>query len=205
MAEGWATLMGLLNVDPIVEYCRRLDRPDEVAYEAKVSLMKNGRVISSAETIASDKEKASWSRSEQGIKSMAQTRAFGKACRLKYSWIVVMAGYVPTPAEEMDTFDKPAVVIPQPKPKYAPPQEAPIEFSEPPPEAKATTEYKQEPSKTISIKQQKMLFAVWMSAGFTKEDLKKHLQSACGIEHTAQLTRKQFDEILNLCEKEGKR
>lgn len=34
-------------------------------------------------------------------RSMAQTRAVGKAFRLSFSWIMVMAGYEPTPAEEM--------------------------------------------------------------------------------------------------------
>ncbi|MBK8185727.1 MAG: hypothetical protein IPK63_23660 [Candidatus Competibacteraceae bacterium] len=32
---------------------------------------------------------------------MAQTRATGKACRLAFSWIMSLAGYEPTPAEEM--------------------------------------------------------------------------------------------------------
>lgn len=107
--------------------------------------------------------------------------------------------------EEMEQADrsKGEVKMPQPIAKPEVTLEKPIEFSEPPPEA--NREYKQSPDKTISIKQQKMLFAVWMSAGFSKEDLKKHLQSAYSIEHTDKLTRKQFDEILTLCEKEGKR
>ena len=33
--------------------------------------------------------------------SMAQTRASAKACRIAYAHIVVLAGYEPTPAEEM--------------------------------------------------------------------------------------------------------
>lgn len=36
------------------------------------------------------------------LKSMAQTRATGKAYRQILSWVAVMAGYAPTPAEEMD-------------------------------------------------------------------------------------------------------
>lgn len=49
------------------------------------------------------------------LKSMAQTRATGKAFRQMLSWVAVMAGYQPTPAEEMDginvetprTYEKP--------------------------------------------------------------------------------------------------
>jgi hypothetical protein len=36
------------------------------------------------------------------LKSMAQTRACGKALRNVLAWVVVLAGYRPTPAEEMD-------------------------------------------------------------------------------------------------------
>lgn len=36
------------------------------------------------------------------LASMAQTRALSKAYRLDLGWVAVMAGYSPTPAEEMD-------------------------------------------------------------------------------------------------------
>ena len=36
------------------------------------------------------------------LRSMAQTRAQAKALRNVLAWVVVMAGYAPTPAEEMD-------------------------------------------------------------------------------------------------------
>ena len=35
------------------------------------------------------------------LRSMAQTRACAKALRNRFSWVVVLAGYSPTPAEEM--------------------------------------------------------------------------------------------------------
>ena len=35
------------------------------------------------------------------IASMAQTRAVSKAFRLALSWVMTLAGYEPTPAEEM--------------------------------------------------------------------------------------------------------
>lgn len=36
------------------------------------------------------------------LRSMAQTRAASKVCRLNYSWIAVLGGYAPTPAEEIN-------------------------------------------------------------------------------------------------------
>ena len=56
------------------------------------------------------------------LKSMAQTRACSKVLRQVFAWIVVLAGYKPTPAEEMtgneqfeehgDTGKKPPVTMP---------------------------------------------------------------------------------------------
>lgn len=40
------------------------------------------------------------------LRSMAQTRAGAKALRNALAWVVVLAGYKPTPAEEMDGLDK---------------------------------------------------------------------------------------------------
>lgn len=46
--------------------------------------------------------KAIWAnRPKYARRSMAQTRATGKACRLAFSWIMSLAGYEVTPAEEM--------------------------------------------------------------------------------------------------------
>jgi len=36
------------------------------------------------------------------LESMSQTRAMAKALRSRFSWVVVLAGYSPTPAEEME-------------------------------------------------------------------------------------------------------
>jgi len=44
------------------------------------------------------------------LRSMAQTRAGAKALRNALAWVVVLAGYAPTPAEEMDE-----IVTPRPR------------------------------------------------------------------------------------------
>ena len=48
------------------------------------------------------------SRPRYARRSMAQTRATGKACRLAFSWIMALAGYEPTPAEEMPDTRQPS-------------------------------------------------------------------------------------------------
>jgi len=100
--EGWTTMLAMLNVFPTVDFVRKLERPDEVAYEARVVLkFADGRVFA-AEHMCSNREagKSGWP--EYAVKSMAQTRAVGKAARLSFSWIMSLAGYATTPAEEMD-------------------------------------------------------------------------------------------------------
>lgn len=47
------------------------------------------------------------------MRSMAVTRATGKAFRLGFSWVMVMAGYSPTPAEEMPPENEDRPVAPR--------------------------------------------------------------------------------------------
>lgn len=99
--EWWTTVGASLGLFPVVEYAKKLDRDDETAYEAKVSVRRNGNIITSGEAICSSKEKNWSNRDEYAIKSMAQTRATGKAYRNGLAFIAVMAGLEGTPAEEM--------------------------------------------------------------------------------------------------------
>lgn len=197
MAEAWSALMGLLEVDPIVEYCRRLEREDEIAYEARVLLVRNGQTICAAETIASNKENATWSRSEQGIKSMAQTRALGKACRLKFSWIVVLAGYVPTAAEELDEFDR--ATIQTPKAKSA--EKVQVETEEIPWPGSHEELPMPKPIKTISEKQRKMIWAKCRAANISEETLKEFIKETFSVEHTNELPWQAMDPIIKWIDK----
>lgn len=79
------------------------------------------------------------------------------------------------------------------------PQEPVIEFGE----EKAPEPKPEIDAPKITMKQQKMIFAVWRQTGFTPEDLKKHIQSAFGKDHTADLTRDEMQKILDFCNKEG--
>lgn len=115
--EGWTVLCSMLQVFPKVEWTHKLEG-DAIAYEARVALvhMGTGNVVSVAEAMASQAERKPWCGAEFSVRSMAQTRATGKAARLGFSWIIKMAGYEPTPAEEMPTEDGPP---PPPKPRQA--------------------------------------------------------------------------------------
>lgn len=104
--EGWTTLGVMLGVVP-----REVQTTEQDGiYTAVVELLRmaDGVCISraSAECGSPDEldryGKPVWSsRPRYARRSMAQTRATGKACRLAFSWIMALAGYEPTPAEEM--------------------------------------------------------------------------------------------------------
>jgi hypothetical protein len=99
--EWWATVSSSLGLFPRVQYSRRLDREDEIAYEAKVVIHRNGQVVSSGEAMCSTKEARWGNADEYAIRSMAITRASGKSYRIPLSFLAVMAGLEATPAEEI--------------------------------------------------------------------------------------------------------
>ena len=116
--EGWTTLAVMMGVVP-----REVSTTEnDGIYTAVVELvrMSDSACISraSAECGAPDEldryGKPVWSsRPRYARRSMAQTRATGKACRLAFSWVMSLAGYEPTPLEEMPN-DPIVSVVPQP-------------------------------------------------------------------------------------------
>jgi len=98
--EGWTTLGAVLGVIPRERNTLRTEQ----GFESYVELIRtsDGVVIGGASAICSWAEPR-WSKADDyAVRSMAITRATGKAYRLGFSWIMVLAGYSPTPAEEMD-------------------------------------------------------------------------------------------------------
>lgn len=98
--EGWTTLAVMLGV-----VAREVECHEEFGvYTAVVELvrMSDGAVISRASSECG--EESPWcDRPRFARRSMSQTRATGKACRLAFSWIMALAGYEVTPSEEMET------------------------------------------------------------------------------------------------------
>jgi hypothetical protein len=96
--EGWTTLATMLGVT-----AREVSTTEQNGvYVAVVELvrMSDGACISRASAECGE-EKPWNTRPKYARRSMAQTRATGKACRLAFSWIMSLAGYEVTPAEEM--------------------------------------------------------------------------------------------------------
>lgn len=74
---------------------------DGYDWEARVEVYKDGSLIAAAEAMVSRSEDSWKTRDDHALRSMAQTRATGKAIAGAARWIVALAGYSATPAEEM--------------------------------------------------------------------------------------------------------
>lgn len=111
--EGWEVLGTMLGIVPdtrIVEEMKN-DKGRTIGFKARATLYQNpsiddgkivdGNVLATAEAYCTrdDFQKKYFS-----MASMAQTRALGKAYRMALSWIIKMAGFEATYAEDMEAF-----------------------------------------------------------------------------------------------------
>ena len=113
LVEGWEVLGTMLGIVPITEIVEPIlnDKGKVRGYKARAYLyrnpvMENGKIIGGT-LIATTEASATiegFQKDTASMMSMAQTRALGKCYRMALSWIMKMAGYEGTPAEEMNTF-----------------------------------------------------------------------------------------------------
>lgn len=98
LVEGWTALGAMVGVSAKTEYTRQVDDGWEAAV---VVVNAHGMEIGRAEAQCLRAERNWKNRDDFAIRSMAQTRAMGKALRMPLGFIAVLAGYEATPAEEM--------------------------------------------------------------------------------------------------------
>jgi len=110
-AEAWSTIGSFNGISPETEWVRPFRNDDEVivGYEAKVNLVHvpSGKIRASSIMVCgfddfSGKGKSGTAQI-RSVQSTAQTWAMAKAYRQGFSRIAVLAGYSPTPAEELDS------------------------------------------------------------------------------------------------------
>lgn len=102
--EGWLTISRVQNEEPHakVEEVIRDAQGNETIRARGWLTDRHGRVVAEAEAYVSTEEPNWKGKPFYARASMAQTRAIAKAMRLRHAWVMVMAGYDPTPAEEID-------------------------------------------------------------------------------------------------------
>ena len=124
--EDWQTLGRFYGVTAVVRSTKHVEYgegDDKVqGFEAicEALLVSTNQVISSAEAMCLNDE-PNWTKKPLfQLKSMAQTRGCAKALRNVLAWVVVLAGYAPTPAEEMDGQENGQQYVNSPKRKSEP-------------------------------------------------------------------------------------
>ena len=103
--DGWTTLAALYRMSVTIAWTKVDD--DGVAY-ARAELVNTvtGEILVGAESECGGKGDDTWiNRTAMAKRSMAQTRATSKVCRQALSWVMVLAGFQGTPAEEMERED----------------------------------------------------------------------------------------------------
>lgn len=110
--EGWQWLGSLLGIGAhtlSLEAIPSISCTEHVTegYEAHVELrhMATGMLVSSAFAECSFHEKRWEMATDNELKSMAQTRATGKAWRQQFAYLMLAAGFEGTPAEEMQRIE----------------------------------------------------------------------------------------------------
>jgi hypothetical protein len=111
--EGWEVLGTFLGIVPVTTTIAEIknDKGRIVGYRARATLYQNpiiendiivgGRAIARAEAQAN---RDGFQKDLFAIESMAQTRALGKAYRMGLGWVMKMAGFEGTFAEDMPRY-----------------------------------------------------------------------------------------------------
>ena len=121
--EDWQTVGKFYGVVAKVTQTTPVTLGNASGFEARAVVLHagTGREISAAEAMCLNDEPNWKNKPLFQLRSMAQTRACAKALRNVLAWVVVLAGYKPTPAEEMDGLISKA----QPAPRPAQPVSSP--------------------------------------------------------------------------------
>ena len=132
--EGWTLCGTMLGVFAVTEWTRKLTDPE--GWEARVEARTlGGHIVGSAEAQCTrEEEQWGWNpkgrngrdltpRDDFALRSMAQTRATSKALRIPLGFIMELAGFESTPAEEMRESDS---AQPQPQRRQEGPGAFPV-------------------------------------------------------------------------------
>lgn len=96
--EAWTLLGTMLGVFPVTVWTKEVNDGWEARVEART---KEGAIIGAAEAQCLRSEKNWANRDDFALRSMAQTRATAKCLRMPLGFVMTLAGFEATPAEEM--------------------------------------------------------------------------------------------------------
>lgn len=168
--EDWQTVGRFYGVTAKVVSTTFIDYADVKGFEARAEAVRvDGQVISAAEAMCLNDE-PNWSKKPLfQLRSMAQTRACAKALRNVLAWVVVLAGYRPTPAEEVQDMGNGK--------RHEPPHK------------------EEKVEGVITEPQRKRFYAIAKSTHASDDEIKNWLMSEYGFEHTKDIPKALYDEI----------
>ena len=114
--EGWQLVLALNNTVPVIKSSGRIvnSEGEVVGYEAECELRDGNLVVGSGYGMCTRDERTWAKRDDYALRSMAETRAIGKACRNRFGFLAKIAEFEATPEEEMH-----AVMSPMQHAKFA--------------------------------------------------------------------------------------
>ena len=181
--EAWQMVIAFANLSPVTQYVEPIYEGEEiVAYGAQVSLLNLDGVVVGGGYASCGMDgfvtqgKKGWDRN-RAAQSAAQTWAVSKAGRSKFSFVVKMAGYEGTPAEELSPYAPQAAVRP-------------------------STDPMGKVGKPITEKQRGLLNSRLKQSNKSVEEMKAYCLETFGIEGSKDMTMDQLDETLEWLESE---
>lgn len=168
---------------------------DVAEYEWQDTFNKQGDKVGRAKVEVGTKPKPLFQ-----LKSMAQTRASAKAFRTKLAWVAVLAGYSPTPAQEMigtprsakQADDLPTEI----KRKTSPPSQPGTNGASQPSRPAANTRPAPKPQtdRTITEPKARRFYAIWKQSGKSRDQVTAYLREKFGIERDLDIPEARYNE-----------
>jgi len=177
--EAWQTLGAFFSMSAIIQWTR----PLENGWEARAVVRRGEHIVSAAEAQCTTDEPGWSSKPSFQLRSMAQTRAAAKALRQALAWVVVLAGYQPTPAEEVEGAAVPLNTFAA--------------------DTAQNTVAAASPGNAATDAQRRAIWAKWQKlareAGFEPgpDGLRALVRARYGVNHSRDLTRAQAHELLD--------
>lgn len=200
--EDWLTVARFYGVTAKVVSTQFVDFGGVKGYEARAValLVSTGMEISGADAMCLNDED-NWSTRKNyktgevkpvpmfQLRSMAQTRACAKALRNVLAWVVVLAGFKPTPAEEMDGLAQTQNEIATPQRKAAPQTNAAQSANT------ATTTPSRPTGRPVTIKQANRAYAIAKGAGWNDAEIRQYLSATYGFKSTKEITSDVYEQV----------
>jgi hypothetical protein len=203
--EDWQTVGRFYGLVPKVTETQYIQIGKAEGFSAKAVVVrtKDGMEISGAEAMCLNDEPNWKDKPMFMLKSMAQTRACAKALRNVLAWVVVLAGYKPTPAEEIIEVENISQNPPELHEKREPISEYRSE-TKTQPEATSKTKKANSTSDIISEAQIGYILGIIKKREWSKEDAMKIISDIAGreVKKVNDLTKEEAIKIITKLKKE---